>query len=83
MKIVRLLNESGNKVTVRVKNKNLEEAEPKTGAVIKIKGLVIDTTKNNTTQELLLTKIEAQALLGVLLLSYLNSVAILFLVFLK
>lgn len=83
MKTVRLLNEAGNKVVIKIKNRNIEEANfnnnllkiknknveednSKTSTVTKFKGISVDVFKNTITQELVLTKTEAHALLGIL-----------------
>jgi hypothetical protein len=66
MKIAKILNEAENKVHIKIKNKNLEETNSKTGTAAKFKGASIEVTKNSITQELVLTKAEANTLLGTL-----------------
>jgi hypothetical protein len=66
MKTVRFSNEAGNKVLIKIKKKNGEESNEKTGTVTKFKGVSIDFVKNSVTQELILTHYEGGALLQTL-----------------
>jgi hypothetical protein len=66
MKITRLINESGTKVVIKIKNKPVEEVNSKTEAITKLKGISIDITKNSKNQELVITQDEARALMGIL-----------------
>jgi len=62
MKIIKLVNEVGNPVVIKVKNKFTTSENEKTKETIKFKGVSVSITRSAATSEWVITKLEAEKL---------------------